>query len=146
MSGQPVSLPFTHVLTLVNEVATLTAPGVNSVYVVNGSGQIDIDTSGNVVLTGINAQGAYQSGTNVGTISIVQQSPAPPPHGSYVGTSVAAAVPSLYSDGTVQNASGLFSVSGAIFQGGSNVMLANDYPFSPQGDWHVWVTWSKATC
>lgn len=146
--GSPVALPYRNSLTFKQQQATLgDASGPESIYLVDGDGNLYIDAGGNVFLSNIQATGTFVSGNlNVGPISIVQ--PAASMAGKYVGTQLNASTTVLYSDRESQQQPAMLRLAGTLANGDSTITITVGFPPTtrPGGDIYVEVGWTKVTC
>jgi hypothetical protein len=144
----PVVLPYRNTLPLSNQPAVLSdLDGATGNYVVSGSGDLYIDTAGNIFLSNIQAHGTYVSGAlNVGPISAVQ--PMAAMAGKYTGTTVNAATTVLYSDNNVKQQPATLQLAGDLYQGGGNLQIGVEFQAAaePGGGVGVEVGWSRTIC
>jgi hypothetical protein len=147
-AGAPVVRPYSRQLSFQNQPGTLSNDsGAQAQYSVSGQGDLYIDAQGNVILSNVQATGLYVSGVlNHGTISVTQ--PTPSIAGTYTGTHVQATTTVLYSDAGTPQQPAAMTVSGDVYQGGSNLWVDVDINGSSGSgvDWRIRVGWSKATC
>ncbi len=144
----PVGLPYKNTLAFRRQEATLSDDkGNESIYLVNGDGDLYIDAGGNVFLSNIKANGTFASGKlDAGPISIVQ--PAASMAGKYTDTSIDASTMVLYSDKFSQQQPAQLRVAGTLAKANSSLSIGVGFnTINPrQPDIYVEVGWSKVTC
>jgi hypothetical protein len=144
--SSPVELPYKNTLAFQDQPGTLTDGKEQGEYLVSGTGDLYIDAAGGIFLSNVQATGTWVSGLNVGTISVVQ--PTPAAAGKYSGTALEANTTVLYSDAEARQQPASLRLAGDLYTGGASLNIGVDFQrvSTTRPDVYVQVTWSKATC
>ena len=146
ISPAPVDLPYHYELPLA-DIPTVMEDCEHGEhdYRSSGNGILDIDSSGDVTISGVEITGLDQGG-GAGTVTIVQSGIGA---GVYTGTHLNATVPVLYSDDNFPDPiPAVLTANGSLYQGGSNIQLSTrvaDY-CGVGSDISIGIGWGKATC